>query len=126
MDKCTDEKNIVSVSRQDGVTVVTFNVPSISSAASVDKISDILKPMVSMRQQESIIIDFDGVKFFSSLVLGMLVDMWRRMKDAGGTLIISGINPQLSRVFRITNLDTIFKFYPDRNSAIQAKKECNL
>lgn len=119
MEDCVHKDKIVSVNRQDGVTVVTFNVASISSPASVDKISEQLKPMVAMRAKESIIVDFDGVRFFSSLVLGMLVDLWRRLKEQGGALVISGINPQLSRVFRITNLDTIFKFYPDRDSAIK-------
>ena len=38
-------------------------------------------------------------------------------------IIISGINPQLGRVFKITNIDKIFKFYPDKQTAIDAVKE---
>ena len=115
-----DEQNIISVEQVEGVVLVTFNVPSISSVSSVERISERLRPIASSSDALNIVIDFDGVKFFSSLVLGMLVDVWRRLKNAGGRLVISGINPQLSRVFRITNLDTIFQFYPDRSSAIAA------
>jgi anti-anti-sigma regulatory factor len=35
-------------------------------------------------------------------------------------VVISGINPNLTRVFRITNLDKVFKFYPDVESALKA------
>ena len=65
------------------------------------------------------LIDFTGVKFFSSSMLGLLVDLWRRLKEYNGTMVISGINPQLTRVFKITNLDKIFEFYPDGASAVK-------
>jgi anti-anti-sigma factor len=52
------------------------------------------------------------------MILGMLVDIWRRLGEKGGTVAISGIDPQLSRVFKITNLDKLFQFYPDRQSAV--------
>jgi anti-sigma B factor antagonist len=53
-------------------------------------------------------------------MLGLLVDIWRRLKDCGGVVVISGINPNLTRVFRITNLDKVFEFYPDIESALKA------
>lgn len=53
-------------------------------------------------------------------MLGLLVDTWRKLSDYGGIVLISGINPQLNRVFKITNLDKIFDFYPDRASAVKA------
>jgi anti-anti-sigma factor len=51
-------------------------------------------------------------------MLGLLVDIWRRMKDRGGTLLISGINPQMTRVFRITHLDKLFEFYENTDAAV--------
>ena len=43
-----------------------------------------------------------------------------RMKTYEGGVVISGINPQLYRVFKITHLDRIFEFFPDRSSAVKS------
>jgi anti-anti-sigma regulatory factor len=54
------------------------------------------------------------------------VDIWRKLGEYGGIMLISGINPQLNRIFKITNLDKIFEFYPDRAGAIKAIKDKEL
>ena len=56
------------------------------------------------------------------MMLGLLVDLWRRMKEYGGALCICGIDPQLGRVFRITHLDKIFRFCRDLPEALEALK----
>ena len=79
---------------------------------------------IGISKGSKIVVDFDGVKFFSSQMLGLLVDVWRRVKEYDGTMLISGINSQLSRVFKITNLDRIFKFCPDKAAAMKTLKQC--
>jgi anti-sigma B factor antagonist len=64
------------------------------------------------------VVDFSGVKFFSSQTLGVLIDARKKMAAIKANIVISGINPQLYRVFKITNLDKLFSFYPDAQTAI--------
>lgn len=111
---------IVDISTQEGVYVVSFNQPSICGVAQVETIADTLRSLIRDSQPANLVIDFSDVVFFSSQMLGLLVDLWRRMKDAGGKLFVSGINPQLNRVFRITHLDKIFDFYENSQAAISA------
>ena len=115
-----EQPEIIDIEMQQGVTIVIFLAPSISTPADVDSISAKLRPLAEDPDQMKMIVDFDGVKFFSSMVLGLLVDIWKKLKAKNGALVISGINPQLSRVFKITNLDQLFQFYPDRQSALNA------
>lgn len=115
-----EQQEIIDITTHDSITIVTFNIPSISSVSDVESITAKLHPLVANAGDMKMLVDFDGVKFFSSMVLGLLVDIWQRLKEKNGTLVISGINPQLSRVFKITNLDRLFKFYPDRQSALNA------
>ncbi|MFB0525360.1 MAG: STAS domain-containing protein [Phycisphaerae bacterium] len=42
------------------------------------------------------------------------------METYNGKVVISAINPRLHRVFKITNLDTIFKFFPNKENAVKA------
>jgi anti-sigma B factor antagonist len=67
-----------------------------------------------------VVVDFEGVKFFSSAVLGLLLDIRAKLKTYDGEVVISAINPQLYRVFKITHLDRIFKFFPDKENAVGA------
>jgi anti-sigma B factor antagonist len=66
-----------------------------------------------------VIFDFAGVKFFSSQVLGLLLEIRAKLQASNSEVVISAINPQLHRVFKITNLDKIFRFFPDRESAVK-------
>ena len=117
-----EQDNLV-ITNEDNVSIVSFNIPCISSASGIDQMSEQLRRYVTEKQPAKIVVDFDGVKFFSSQMLGLLVDLWRRVKEYGGTLLISGINSQLSRVFKITNLDRIFKFCPDKDQALKTLGE---
>ena len=120
-----DEKKTVEIVNQGGVSVISFGASSISGVSGVDEVSRELREFIATSQPEKVVVDFSGVKFFSSQMLGLLIDMWRKLESYGAVMLISGINPQLGRVFRITNLDRIFKFYPDKESALDAmnKKE---
>ena len=79
-----------------------------------------IEEFISANRPKRMIIDFEQVKFFSSQVLGVLLNVRTKLKDYDGEVVVSAINPQLYRVFRITNLDKIFEFFPDLDSAIKA------
>ena len=115
-----NDKDTVDIVTEGEVTVVSFNSVSISAVSGVEEVSVELRNFIEANQPKRMVVDFGRVVFFSSQMLGLLVDMWRRLKEYGGVILISGINPQLSRVFKITNLDKIFEFAPDRESAVKA------
>jgi anti-anti-sigma factor len=114
------ESNGLNIKETSGITVVTLGNADVSSVVEIDKTSEIFVDFITSTTPSKIIVNFDDIKFFSSKALGMLLNVWKRIESYGGKMIISGINPQLSRLFRITNLDKVFKFYPDINSAITA------
>jgi anti-sigma B factor antagonist len=115
-----DEKGIIEITTDGDITIVSFGAETITGLSGLEKISEQLREFIAANQPKKIVVDFCGVKFFSSQMLGLLVDVWRKLSDYGGVVLISGINPQLSRVFKITSLDRIFKFYPDRADAVKS------
>ena len=114
---------MIEIVTSDNVSIVSFSARSIGGISEIEQISAELQAYVRENQPMKMVVDFNGVGFFSSQMLGLLVDIWRRMKEYEGVILISGINPQLARVFKITNLDRIFQFYPDRDSAVAAAEE---
>jgi anti-anti-sigma factor len=116
-----DDKRLIDIEHNGETSIVSFRSMSISGLSEVDALGRELHAFIDTNNPKKIIVDFQTVKFLSSQILGLLVGMWRKVKDKGGTVVISGINPQLTRVFKITNLDKIFTFYPDRQSALDAE-----
>ncbi len=111
---------ILDIKEDNGILIVFFRQPSISGIGEIEKIAQALEDLILNHHARKMIIDFSNVLFFSSQMLGLLVNLWRHMKDLEGVLLISGINPQLTRVFRITHLDKLFNFYENLESAVAA------
>lgn len=110
----------IEIKKLEDVAVVVFNAASISDVVGIEKVSTQIKQFIADNCPQKMVIDFVHVKFFTSQVLGLLLDLWRKLQASGGEVVISGINPQLHRVFKITNLDKIFRFFPDEQTALKA------
>jgi anti-sigma B factor antagonist len=67
-----------------------------------------------------VIVDLDGVSFIDSSGLAALVSGLKAVRDAGGTLKLTGLSDQVRTVFGVTLLDRVFEFYPDVASAVDA------
>ena len=102
------------------VAVVAFKATSISDAEGIAAAAKQIKDFISENRPSGIVFDFEQVKFFSSRVLGVLLNTRAELETYNGKVVISAINPQLHRVFKITNLDSVFRFFPDKESAVRA------
>jgi len=117
------EESEVEISYEGEIGAVVFKGTSISDAVKITAVSRQVSQFVDENHPKKIVVDFEQVKFFSSQVLGVLLGMRARLKDYGGEVVISGIEPQLHRVFKITNLDKIFRFFPDKQTAVDMLSE---
>ena len=109
----------IEITQFEGMTVVAFRSASLGDIEQLRMISKEIDEYIEAEMPRRLVVDFEGVKFFSSQVLGLLLDIRAKMQSFNGEVVISAINPQLHRVFKITNLDKIFRFFPDRESAIK-------
>ncbi len=111
----------IKITSEDSVAVVAFKTASISDVEGIATASKNIKDFVDENQPIRLIFDFSRVKFFSSLVLGVLLEIRSKLASYNGEVVISAINPQLHKVFEITNLDKIFTFFPDKEAAVRAE-----
>ena len=102
------------------VVVVAFRSASISNVEEITTAAEQIRGFIEKNRPEKIVFDFSEVKFFSSQVFGVLLENRAKLKTYNGEVVISAINPQLYRVFKITNLVQIFRFFPDKESAVRA------
>ncbi len=101
------------------VTVVQFQESAILDTLMIQGISDELNHLVEAQHKQKLLLDFAKVKFLSSSALGILVTLKKKMDAIKGQLAICGMNKELRKVFKITNLDKLFKFADDEPGAME-------
>ncbi len=101
------------------VTVVQFQESAILDALMIQGISEELNHLVEAQHKQKLLLDFIRVKFLSSSALGILVTLRKKMDAIKGELVICGMNKELRKVFKITNLDKLFKFADDEPGALE-------
>jgi len=112
----------VEMSKDGDIAVAAFKSGCISDVEGIAVAGRQIKEFIEANQPRKLIFDFAEVRFFSSQVLGLLLDIRARLQDCEGEVAISAINPELHRVFKITNLDKIFRFFDDRASAVETMR----
>jgi anti-sigma B factor antagonist len=108
----------MDITTEADVVVVAFKSASMIDVDAIATAATKIKEFVEANQPGTLVFDFEAVKFFSSQVLGLLLDVRAKAAAYDGEVVVSAINPQLHRVFKITNLDKVFRFFPDRRRAI--------
>lgn len=115
-----DKEVSLEITEQGKTAVVSLKNASITDADQIAAIRRQINRFAEEKRPATLIVDFERVKFFSSQLLGMLLEIRSQLKAYDGEVVISAIEPQLHRIFKITNLDKIFRFFPDKEIAISS------
>ncbi len=105
----------VNVEQIDDVLVITL--PARLDAVGVAAIEVKLNELVTNHKGKAIA-DMSQVNFVASLALRMLLTSLKAVQPLGGDLRLAGLQPQIAEIFRKSRFDTLFKIYPDRESAL--------
>lgn len=100
------------------VTRVAFPAGLMLDSVTIQKLGRQLYQIVEQAGRK-VVLDFDGVRFMSSQALGVLLTMRQKADKSGTQVVLAGIPEKLFRVFQITNLHTMFKFFADVPGAIE-------
>jgi anti-sigma B factor antagonist len=114
-----ETQDALTISTEGQIAIACFTGACICDSDEIARASAALRRHIETHRPTALVFDFAGVKFFSSQVLGLLLEARARLQPQGGRVAVTALSPQLERVFRITNLDQLFTFYPDRPSALR-------
>lgn len=115
----SDESNLL-LNDHEGVTVVSFASPTALDAYHVPETARRLYDLVEKQRKKLLVLDFSQVRMISSQSLGVLLNLQHKLLPLQGRLAIAGLEPKLSRVFKITRLESMFPFCPDVPHAVAA------
>lgn len=112
-------ESTLKISEDQGVAIVGFKDASILDAHSIQRIGKELCDLLDVQNRTRLLLDFGEVRFLSSQALGILLTLKKKCDKAGAKLALARLRPELARVFKITNLDQVFKFYDNRDDALK-------
>jgi len=113
----------VEIENTEDRAVISFKQQCITDVEQISAAADHIRDFIDRVKPRLVVFDFENVKFFSSQVLGLLLAARQQLQELNGEVVVCAIDPQLHRIFRITNLDRIFKFFPDRSSAVHGDRQ---
>ena len=105
---------------EDGVLIVNFTDAKILDEARIQQIGSELMEMVAAASSgKKMLVNFQGVQFMSSAMIGKLVLLNKKSKTAEIDLKFCSISPNVLEVFKITRLNKVFKIEADEEKALK-------
>lgn len=103
-----------------GVTVVLFDTNNVLDAVQIQRMSEELYRLVDEQDRRQVVLDFGKVRVLSSQAIGMLLNLRKKSQAIKGEVILCGIRPDLHKVFRITQIDKLFRFFGTERDALSS------
>ncbi|MCD4685427.1 MAG: anti-sigma factor antagonist [Anaerolineae bacterium] len=70
-----------------------------------------------------IFVEMSGVEYIASSGLKVLVAAWRRAREAGGDVVLCGLQPRLIEIFEMVGFDMLFQVFPDLDTALTSRPQ---
>ena len=104
----TEEQSRIKTEYGLDVTFVTFTDERILEEKQLRELKKSFEAVIERNDNKKLILDFVNVKFMTSAFLGLLIRIHKKVCELGGQIQICNIDPNIRRVFEITQLTKIF------------------
>ncbi len=108
------------IKKLDEITRIEFIDRNILDEGNIQAIGEEITDLIDHEPSPKLLISFANVDHLSSSALGTLITISRRVKNRGGELRLSDIDPQIYDVFVITRLNKIFDIHETSEDAIKS------
>jgi len=110
----------IAVEYTDEAVVISFTDEKILESRDVQALKDSVMGVIEQAEGINLVLDFSQVKFLSSAVLGLLINISKRVYEQEGEMKLCNINSKIYEIFKITRLTKVFDIYDDRESALKS------
>ena len=77
------------------------------------------KEIIKENETKKLIIDLSSTSYLDSSGIGVILSLFKFMRDNNGKLLIANPNEKVKKVFEVTKLNQILDIYNDLNKAIE-------
>lgn len=105
----------------EGILVVSFTDAKILDEARISLVGkELMDKAAEAAASQRMVLNFDGVQFMSSAMIGKLVLLNKKAKADKIDLKLCNITPNVLEVFKITRLNKVFDIHADQEKALAA------
>jgi len=109
--------NIETKRMDPDITVIQFSGKITLSSERLE-IESMVEDLVR-KGQRKVIFDLAGVEYVDSTGMGTIVVCFNKIKQGGGQLRVAGTQERVTKIFKLTRLDTVLAFYPNTQAAAE-------
>ncbi len=103
----------LEISEGGDVTVVRFRDRRLDDILEIEQVGQELYRLVDEGRHKRLILDFSGVAFLSSALIGKLISLNAKIQARDGSVKLCSIRPEILQVFHSCKLDRIFSISKD-------------
>ena len=113
------DEEIIQVVERDGVTIARVRLEASLNEDQVRALRQALLALADVPGRR-VILNFLGLQQLTSLALGGLIRLHKRLAESGGELCLADIDPRIYELFSITRLDRLFRIFDREEEAVAA------
>ncbi len=114
------KRDQVMIQNVGGVFLIRVLQPQLIDETQIQALNEALVGFVGDKAKLKIVLDLGKVLRMSSLALGKLVALQKKLKEIEGALKLLGLRPGVREIFRASRLDTLFEVFDDEIRAIKS------
>ena len=114
----TDSDKVFLTDDSGGVLVIApmGNLPSLNWVE-LESASLGVFEMVSQHPEGKVLVDLTFLEYCGSTLLGIIMRIWTKVSQAGGSMVVCLSSPQIARLMQLTQLDKLWTIHPSREAA---------
>ncbi len=116
------EPELIRVSRRDGIVQVDLLTPVLFGDDAIDRLADELAAVIDAETIPRIVMNFEHVRYISSMMLGTLITLYNRVTARGGQVRLAALQERHKRLLVVAGLDGMFDVHPTPEQAAASFK----
>lgn len=111
---------MAKIFKHSGLTIAEVDSEYDSLAvAQLEELGRLLLEAARQAEPPIMLLDLSETQYIGSSFLGVLMRVWKRLRDRHGRLALCDVNDVCGDVLRASKLDTIWDVFPDRATAVK-------
>lgn len=83
-----------------------------------NEFKDYLDKLFDNYASKTVILDMKAVSYMNSAGIGIIVDTFKKFRENEGKLVLSGLSPEITKLFEVTKLNRFIDIYPSTDDAL--------
>jgi anti-sigma B factor antagonist len=114
-----DPSQAYQVGESDGVSVLTIADPELLLDGK-EIFYEVAGRLATAHEGGRVVLNLQNLHHFQSAMLGVLINAQKRVRDAGGSVKVCCLDPEVYKVFLLTKMDQIFDIRKTEHDAVAA------